>query len=135
MPSNLEFNYEIVAEIRAEIFFSILMSSSIHSNFLVFKDLGCEDHVSAKQIHSLYSRWSKKYREVTLKPLSENSINYEGDLDENHDVDDEDCVYQNMISRHAEKMMLKIDFKIDSWVAVKYNEMWFSGVIVEVLFF
>ena len=54
-----------------------------------------------------------------MKPLSENSINYEDDLDENHDVDyEEDCVYQKMIPRHAEEMMLKIDFKIDSQVAV-----------------
>ena len=54
-----------------------------------------------------------------MKPLSENSINYEDDLDENHDVDyEEDCVYLNMISRHAEEMMLKIDFEIDSQVAV-----------------
>ena len=50
-----------------------------------------------------------------MKPPSENSINYEDDLDENHDVDyEEDCVYLNMISRHAEEMMLKIDFEIDS---------------------
>ena len=51
-----------------------------------------------------------------MKPSSENSINYEDDdLDEDHDVDyEEDCVYQNMISRQAEEMMLKIDFEIDS---------------------
>ena len=55
-----------------------------------------------------------------MKPSSENSINYEDDdLDEDHDVDyEEDCVYQNMISRQAEEMMLKIDFEIDSQVAV-----------------
>ena len=55
-----------------------------------------------------------------MKPPSENSINYEDDdLDEDHDVDyEEDCVYQNMISRQAEEMMLKIDFEIDSQVAV-----------------
>ena len=113
--------------------FSILMLFSIHSNLLVFKDLDCEDYVSAKQIPSLYLRWAKKYREVTLKPSSENSINYEDDLDENHD-NEEGCVYQNMISRHAEEMMLKIDFEIDSWVVDKHNEMWFPGVIVEVAF-
>ena len=33
------------------------------------------------------------------------------------------------------KMMLKIDVEVDSWVAVKCNEMWFPGVIVEVVFF
>ena len=54
--------------------FSILISSSVHSNLLVFKDLDFEDYVSEKQIHSLYSQWSKKYREGTLKPPSENSI-------------------------------------------------------------
>ena len=91
------------------------MLSSVHSNLIVFKDLDCEDYVSAKQTRSLYSRWSKKYVEGTMKPLSENCINYEDDLDENHDVDyEEDCVYLNMISRHAEEMMLKIDFEIDS---------------------
>ena len=92
------------------------MLSSVHSNLIVFKDLDCEDYVSAKQIRSLYSRWSKKYIEGTMKPPSENSINYEDDdLDEDHDVDyEEDCVYQNMISRQAEEMMLKIDFEIDS---------------------
>ena len=116
--------------------FSILMLLSSHTNLLVFRDLDCEDYVSAKQICSLYSRWSKKYREGTLKPPSENSINYEDDLVENHNVDyEEDCVYQNMISRHAEEMMLKIDVEVDSWVAVKCNEMWFPGVIVEVVFF
>ena len=92
------------------------MLSSVHSNLIVFKDLDCEDYVSAKQIRSLYSRWSRKYIEGTMKPSSENSINYEDDdLDEDHDVDyEEDCVYQNMISRQAEEMMLKIDFEIDS---------------------
>ena len=92
-----------MAQIGAEMIFSILMLLSIHTNLLVFRDLDCEDYVSAKQICSLYSRWSKKYREGTLKPPSENSINYEDDLVENYDVDyEEDCVYQNMISRHAE---------------------------------
>ena len=125
-----------MAQIGAKMIFSILMLLSSHTNLLVFRDLDCEDYVSAKQICSLYSRWSKKYREGTLKPPSENSINYEDDLVENHDVDyEEDCVYQNMISRHAEEMMLKIDDEVDSWVAVKCNEMWFPGVIVEVVFF
>ena len=125
-----------MAQIGAKMIFSILMLLSSHTNLLVFRDLDCEDYVSAKQICSLYSRWSKKYREGTLKPPSENSINYEDDLVENHDVDyEEDCVYQNMISRHAEEMMLKIDVEVDIWVAVKCNEMWFPGVIVEVVFF
>ena len=125
-----------MAQIGAKMIFSILMLLSSHTNLLVFRDLDCEDYVSAKQICSLYSWWSKKYREGTLKPPSENSINYEDDLVENHDVDyEEDCVYQNMISRHAEEMMLKIDVEVDSWVAVKCNEMWFPGVIVEVVFF
>ena len=110
------------------------MFPSIH--LLVFKNLDCEDYVSAKQICSLYSWWSKKYREGALKLPSENSINYEDDLDENNYADyEEDCVYQNMLSRHAEEMILKIDFEVDSWVAVKYNEMWFPRVIVEVVFF
>ena len=44
-------------------------------------------------------------------------------MDENHNVGyKEDCVYQNMISRYAKEMMLKIDFEIDSCVAFKYNE-------------
>ena len=125
-----------MAQIGAKMIFSILMLLSSHTNLLVFRDLDCEDYVSAKQICSLYSRWSKKYREGTLKPPSENSINYEDDLVENHDVDyEEDCVYQNMISRHAEEMMLKIDVEVDIWVAVKCNEMWFPGVIVKVVFF
>ena len=125
-----------MAQHGAKMIFSIVMSLSINSNLLVFKDLDCEDYVPAKQIRSLYSHWSKKYREGTLTPPLENSINYEDDLDENHDVDyEEDCVYQNMISRHAEEMMLEIDFKVNFWVAVKYNEMWFPGVIVEVVFF
>ena len=54
--------------------FSILISSSVHSNLLVFKDLDFEDYVSEKQIHSLYSQWSNKYREGTMKPPPENSI-------------------------------------------------------------
>ena len=125
-----------MAQIGAKMIFSILMLLSSHTNLLVFRDLDCEDYVSAKQICSLYSRWAKKYREGTLKPPSENSINYEDDLVENHNVDyEEDCVYQNMISRHAEEMMLKIDVEVDIWVAVKCNEMWFPGVIVEVVFF
>ena len=36
-----------------------------------------------------------------------------------------------MISRHAEEM----DFEIDTWVAVKYNEIWFPGVTVKKVFF
>ena len=39
-----------------------------------------------------------------------------------------------MISRHAEEMILKIDFEIDTWVAVKYNEIWFPGVTVKKVF-
>ena len=49
--------------------FSILMSSSITSNLADFKHLDYEHYVSTEQIHLLYLRWSKKYKEGALKPL------------------------------------------------------------------
>ena len=92
--------------------FSILMSSSINSNLADFKHLDYEHYVSTEQIHLLYLQWSKKYNEGALKPLKKKCINYDYDLDENNDDDyEKDCVYQNMISRHDEEMMLKIDLK------------------------
>ena len=60
-----------------------------------------------------YTHYIHSSQIFALKSLSENSIKYEDNLNENHDVDyQENCVYQNMISRNAEEMMLKIDFKM-----------------------
>ena len=56
----------------------------------------------------------------------------EGDADENYPVVNEDeYVYQDIVSRNAKEVMFKVDLEKDSWVAVKYDNKWFPGIILE----
>ena len=103
---------------------------------LLRKDLTPEEYVTSQQIRSLYSRWSKLYKQGKLPTYS---------LEE-HDDDDisgnesdksehEDDAEEYEMNLHDVATELRMPWKIDDRVAVVYDKQWYPGVIVEVHYY
>ena len=110
---------------------------------LLRKDLAPEEYVSVQQIRSLFSRWSKQYREGSLKEPAENTSNVDVDLQENEQESDGEEIneeeYEDELEEVLENQMSNVlndlSWKEDEWVAVRYGYQWFPGVVCEVFSF
>ena len=86
---------------------------------LLRKHLSTDEYVTPQQIRSLYSRWSKQYREGTLiKPTATSpAANDDQEID---DIDD-DCakLYQSDLHDLASEVVNP--WQVDDWLAVSFK--------------
>ena len=97
---------------------------------LIRKDLPLNQYLTVKQIRSLFSRWSKQYRQGTLQEPSDNIIDeVVGSKEE-----EEEIIKEN-IAEQIENVVDEFNLNPDDWVVIKYGDEWFPGIILKVLQF
>ena len=103
---------------------------------LLRKDLSPSNYVTSQQIRSLFSRWSKQYREGTLvQPTAEDTQPDSADQNlnvnpEDFDVDDGAEQYQENLRDLA--LTIINPWQIDDWVAVSFNGAFYPGVVTKI---
>ena len=104
-----------------------------------------EQYVKPKQIRALFSRWSKKYRDGTLKPPTEVAINTDTpDADEIQDSDDAEQFVEADEDIQEDEMFIDLgheamgvmgvisDWNIDDYVTVIYLKKWYPGQVKKI---
>ena len=90
-----------------------------------------EEYVTAQQIRSLFSRWSRQQKEGKLVAPSEDDDHLENDdsLDEEEDPDFEAAEYMNDLMEATCSAVPQ--WKMNDWVAVVYDKNWYPGEITD----
>lgn len=116
-------------------------STAEQSSLLIRKKLRPDEYVTPKQIKSLFSRWSRLYREGRLKdPKGDTGCNSRGEKsdDEFEDEDygdDDNLMINEEIQQEARDISDVISSTVyheDQWVAIKFGLEWYPGQICNV---
>lgn len=95
------------------------------------KKLEVEEYVTAKQIKSLFSRWSQQYRKGKLKEPNKKEFSSEA-VPEDEFFADDDEDFNVYLQNQAKDIINTISWNKDDWIAVSYESEWYPGVIVDV---
>ena len=85
------------------------------------------EYLKERQIKSLFSRWSKLFREGKLKPPTEQENKTEDEEPETEENEDYAEVKEETI-----RITNLMSWSKDDWVAVEYEGEWYPGVVNEV---
>ena len=106
-------------------------SSAEEASLRIRKSLPVEEYVLPQQIKSLFSRWSKLYRENKLSIEAVQSL----DAQSNYDSTKESNTETEEILNIAAEVVKDFDdpININDWVVVKFGTDWFPGIVLEVM--
>ena len=134
LPKRTEFRYSNTQKVLLYDYFiageeSGRKRSPEEVHLMLRKDLLPDDYVTPQQIRSLFSRWSKLYREGKLKKPMEEEIDLENE-DASEDNDHEDLIeYEEDLHELARNVINP--WQIDDWVAIMFGDKWYPGVITK----
>eukprot|EP00111_Clytia_hemisphaerica_P010078 TCONS_00029465-protein len=113
-------------------------STPEQASLFIRNQLKPAEYVTPKQIKSLFSRWSRLYREGKLKDPKEGNIEIEGEEDDEEFDDDNN--EENLMNEEIQQEALQISAAFscekycnDQWVVVKFGSEWYPGQIMEVM--
>ena len=94
-----------------------------------------KEYVKPQQIKSLYSRWSKKYREGTLQKPTVDDITNDDFQGEENDiaVDEDDFAGTYEEELHDAAAEVSQHWQVDDWVVVSYQGSLYPGVVTYLL--
>ena len=101
----------------------------------VRKQLTVSDYVTSQQIKSLFSRWSKQYRNGTIEHIDLEDGNDEADAMNDFDDDERNAAVQaNLIRETCETIIQQAadPYMVDDWIALRFGNTWFPAQTVEV---
>ena len=93
-------------------------------HMILRRDLNANELVSAQQIRSLFSKWSKQLKDGTLSELADEELEIE--------TNEEDTSVQYQDELHELATELSVVWSKDDWLVVLYEDQWYPGVVLEV---
>ena len=130
LPKRNDFRYTVKQKVLLYDYFMIGETSGKKKSpeevhLLIREHLETKEYVTTQQIRSLYSRWSKQYREGTLqKPTADNVNDVQDEEDDLAEVYEEDL--------HQIASEVANPWQIDDWVVVSFQGALYPGVVTKI---
>ena len=84
------------------------------------------EYLTAKQIKSLFSRWTKMRRVGQLKPPAENDGSIEEEIENDEEVESD---YHAEIQQEAVRITNEMSWSVNDWVVCEYDDKWYPGIV------
>ena len=99
----------------------------------ICKKLAVDEFVTAKQVKSLYSRWSKLLRQGKLNIFEEEKEDDRNEDEEHHDeINDDTAIEFNQFITDQIAHIFEGEYSVHDYVAVVYLEKWFPSQVITV---
>ena len=98
------------------------------------KHFSSNEYLHVSQIKSLFSRWSKLKREGDLKPPTEKTFLPDKCLQNEivNETKESNLIVQEEFSRECLSKVSTLNYSVDDWVLVKYDDTTLVGTINEI---